>query len=354
MDARSSTARLMPQKRKTVLFVDDDLSFLEVLKNLMAYYAAETWEIFTAPDTGRALAIMQEQQLDLLVLDVHMPVVDGLQFLSLLQRKYPNVLKVVLTGDATEHYRAACLSNGAELFLEKPATAEGWQNVFTSLNELVGFQPEEGFRGVLRRVGLQDVLQMECLARHSLMLEVSTKTVQGTIVVREGEIIHAEAGGRTGEEAFNYLMSLKGGEFNLKPFAEPPTRSISGSWEVLLMRAAQKRDEAREKTPIAPEPSQTEIMPELAPAAGPPEGLRPQIDEVLICSAQGDILYEWQCADSSGRIGFLEFLSQKAMHLGHGLPLGNFERLEAHDSKLRLVAHIQADRTILVRSSKPT
>jgi len=137
---------------------------------------------------------MQDQRLDLLVVDVHMPVVDGLQFLALLQRKYPNTIKVVLTGDATEHYRAACLSKGAELFLEKPATAEGWHNIYTTLNELVAFQPEEGFRGVLRRVGLQDVLQMECLARHSLTLEVSTQTVQGTIVVREGEIISRRGG----------------------------------------------------------------------------------------------------------------------------------------------------------------
>ena len=138
----------MPQKKNKVLFLDDDRSFLEVLKSLMASYARDAWEIFAASDTGQALGIIQEQQLDLLVVDVHMPVVDGLQFLSLIQRKYPNILKVVLTGDASEHYRAACLSNGAELFLQKPATAQGWQSVYSTLNELMRFQPEEGFRGV--------------------------------------------------------------------------------------------------------------------------------------------------------------------------------------------------------------
>src|SRR5437762_6873783 len=154
----------MPQKKSKVLFLDDDQSFLEAVKGLMACYAGGDWEILTASDTGEALRMVQEQHVDLLVVDVHMPVVDGLQFLSLLQRKYPAILKVVLTGDATEDYRAACLSNGAELFLQKPATPGGWQSVYTTLNALVGFQPEEGFRGVLRRVGLQDILQMECLA----------------------------------------------------------------------------------------------------------------------------------------------------------------------------------------------
>src|ERR1051326_8764301 len=179
----------MAKQKTKVLFVDDDLAFLGVLESLMANYARGHWEIFTASDTAKALATMQEQAIDLVVVDVHMPVVDGLQFLDLLKRKYPNASRVVLTGDATEHYRVACLGNGAELFLEKPATAEGWQSVYAALNELVRFQPEEGFRGVLRRVGLQDVLQMECLARHSLTLEIATQTVQGTVVVQQGEII---------------------------------------------------------------------------------------------------------------------------------------------------------------------
>jgi CheY-like chemotaxis protein len=148
----------MPQKRKKILFVDDDVSLLEVIQQLMGHFAGGLWEILTAPDVSKALGIIQEQQIDLLVIDVHMPLVDGVQFLGLLQRKYPNLLKVVLTGDATEHYRATCLSSGAELFLEKPRDEGGWRSVYATLNELTRFQPEEGFRGVLRRVGLQDVL----------------------------------------------------------------------------------------------------------------------------------------------------------------------------------------------------
>ena len=348
------------QQKKKVLFVDDDQAFLEVLKSLLGHYAAGGWEIYTAPDTGQALALLQQEHMDLAVVDVHMPVVDGLQFLSLLQRKYPNLLKVVLTGDATEHYRAACLSHGAELFLEKPATAEGWQNIYATLNELVRFQPEEGFRGVLRRVGLQDVLQMECLARHSLTLEVSTKAVQGTIIVREGEIIHAEAGGRIGEEAFNYLMSLAGGEFSLKPFVEPALRTITGSWEFVLMEAARKRDEAGERSAslrVDSEPA-AGVLAEAAGLSASSAPLemgdpgKPQIEELLICSVQGDVLYQWQCRDWGKRIGFLEFLSQKARQLAKGLPLGDFDRLEAQDGQARVIARIQADRAVLVRSSR--
>src|SRR6266498_4437389 len=236
----------MPQKRKKILFVDDDVSLLELLRQVMGEFAKGTWEIFTAPGVSQALGILQEQRIDLLVLDIHMPVVDGLQFLNLLQRKYPNLLKVVLTGDATEQYRATCLSSGAELFLEKPRDPGGWHSIYATLHELVKFQPEEGFRGVLRRVGLQDVLQMECLARSSSVLEISTSKARGSVFVQEGQIIHAEVGELAGEEAFNHLMALAGGNFSLQPFSEPRARTISGSWEILLMEAARVRDEAKE------------------------------------------------------------------------------------------------------------
>lgn len=372
----------MPPRRITVLFVDDDAGFLDVVQSLMQTCSEGLWDVLTAQDATRALAVLRDQRIDLMVIDVHMPVMDGVQFLGLLHRKYPNMRKAVLTGLATEAYRAACLSNGAELFLEKPVNREGWESLFTALDELVRFQPEEGFQGVLRRVGLQDVLQMECLARSSSVLDISTAEAHGAIFVKDGQIIHAQMGQLAGEEAFNHLLSLSGGQFNLKPFTEPPTRTISGSWEFLLMEAARKRDEAQDPllglaagaavdaatasaedekfvhptvpgaaetpAPAAPEREAAQV----GPAPRPAETRRPNIDEVLICSTQGDVLYEWQCADANARIRFLQFLSQKSWQLRQGLPLGHFQRLEMEGLNNRVVTHIDPDRALFVRVTR--
>src|SRR5260370_20951360 len=116
--------------------------------------------------------------------------------------------KGVLRGDASEPYWSALLNGGAELFLEKPRAQGGWQSVYATLNELTRMQPEEGFRGVLRRVGLQDVLQMECLGRNSSMLEIVTGEVHGKIFIEHSQIIHAAAGPHKGEELLNYLPTL--------------------------------------------------------------------------------------------------------------------------------------------------
>jgi CheY-like chemotaxis protein len=371
----------MSTSRTTVLFVDDDEGFLEVVRNLMLKLSEDSWDVLVAPDAARGLKLTHEHKIDLLVIDVRMPVMDGLQFLALLHRNYPNLLKVALTGHATESYRAACLSNGAELYLEKPTSPEGWNGLYTTLKELVRLQPEEGFRGVLRRVGLQDVLQMECLARSSSVLEISTSQARGSIFVQDGQIVHAQVGELTGEEAFNQLMALAGGNFNLKAFSEPPARTISGSWEFLLMEAARMRDEAKDisLSPSAADAAESttslddikdvfiraptavadaigglgkveaHTRPSSAPAAV--DMLLPKIEEVLVCSTQGDVLYEWQCPDANARIRFLQFLSQKSWQLRQGLPIGHFQRLEAEGPGDRIVTYVDSDCALFVRNS---
>jgi CheY-like chemotaxis protein len=233
----------MAGRQTRVLFVDDDPDFLQLLPRLAEQFVGTAWLVLTAQNSSAALATMQAQSVDLLVIDIHMPVVDGLQFLRLLNRKFPDLLKVVLTGDYTGAYRDGCLDSGAELFLEKPRDPGGWQSIFATLAELAKFQPEEGFRGVLRKVGLADVLQMECLARNSSVLEINTGGMKGRVYIEVGQIVHAHAGEVVGEPAFNQLLALSGGEFSLQPFSEPDQRTISGSWESLLMEAAQQRDE---------------------------------------------------------------------------------------------------------------
>lgn len=377
-----------PSGRRRVLFVDDDVRFLETVRELMSVMSEGHWEVLAAESASRAFALMHEQTVDLVVIDVQMSVMDGIQMLSLLNRGHPNVQKVVLTGHASEKYRAACLSNGAELFLEKPTNPAGWQNLYAVLNELVKFRPEEGFRGVLRRVGLQDVIQMECLARSSSVLEISHARVAGKIYIETGQIVHAQAGNATGEEAFARLMALSGGQFNLRPFSEPPARTLSGQWEFLLMEAARKSDEAREAAARQPPdpaetawidtshitkpppseasppslPDEAQIaavksapvrpMAEAVPVLPPGVPSRPKVDEVLICSAQGEVLYEWQCPNKDLWLDFFEFVSQRGQRLAQSLPLGEFERLEVESGGARAVVIISHERGVLVKSRR--
>jgi CheY-like chemotaxis protein/pSer/pThr/pTyr-binding forkhead associated (FHA) protein len=255
-----------PAKKHQVLFVDDNNAFLEAITELYAILGDKTWEIHRAATADQALAALQQKAIDLVVLDIGMPVLDGVQLLNLIHRRYPDVKKAILTGSASASDRAACLANGAELFIQKPLSSDGMKAVFTTLNELITWAQRKGFSGMLRQVGLQDVIQIECLRRNSSILEVRNQRMQGQIYIEAGAIIHAIAGTLVGEKAFCRLLSLTGGEFHLQPFKQPPERTVHGQWEFLLMEAARIHDEeattlvtksaaAGQTSPSAPAPS---------------------------------------------------------------------------------------------------
>jgi CheY-like chemotaxis protein len=344
-----------PEIKHRVLLLDDDRRFLETVGELFTVWSHDSWQVHTAHNTARALALLQEQQFDLAVVDVNMPVVDGVQFLRLLNQKHPQLKKVVITGYADESRRNECLANGAELFIEKPRSQEGFETVFATLNELLDWQAQEGFRGVLRKVGLQDVIQMECLGRNSSVLDVANQRLRGRIFIEHGNIVHAVAGGQTGIEAFNRLLALAGGEFSIKPFEPPPERSIDSQWEMLLMEAARQRDEG---TGPAATPEATAgdagALPEMADmlsrVAQAEEG--PRIEEVIVCSGQGAVLYEWQCKDADTRLKLFGNLSQRAQILAQLLPLGRFDRLEISNGPMRAVAQLAPDRMLFVRVAR--
>jgi CheY-like chemotaxis protein len=330
------------QTGRQILFVDDDPSFLEAAKETFQILSDDVWVIHTANTPENALNVLKRQRMDLAIVDMNMPLLDGIQFLNMLGRRYPDLKKVTLTGFATEEKRSQCLANGAELFIEKPHTPEGFKSVFAMLDDLISWKPQQGFQGVLRRVGLQDVIQMECLGRNSSILEVHNDKVFGRIYIEDGNIIHATDGTLTGEPALQKLLALSGGSFELVPFEQPPTHTLEGQWEFLLMEAARVRDEnAANAEPEVPE----------VPAA--PDASSVRVLETLICSGAGEMLYQADCADANARAELLKRIAQQGAQLAQMLPLGNFDRLEMQFSDGRAIAQARTDRLVFVRTTTP-
>ena len=225
-----------------VLFVDDSMAFLELFSALCQEYSRRAWQIYTATAADQALVTLQDRPVDLVVLDIGMPMLDGLQLLTIIRRRYPGMKVAVMTGNASDAHRADALGNGAELFLEKPVTAEGMKSAFNVLHDLVSWD-SEGFSGSVRQVGLPEVIQMECNGRHSSVLEIRSPEMRGQIYIEAGVVIHAVAGDATGEKAFFRMLSMRGGGFQVKPFQSPTQRTIHQAWEVLVMESARLSDE---------------------------------------------------------------------------------------------------------------
>jgi CheY-like chemotaxis protein len=337
-----------PAKQHQILFVDDEASFLDTIRALFTAWSKNGWRIECAASADQALEMLKTRKFDLVVVDVNMPVLDGVQFLRILSRRHPDLKKAAITGFGNEERRSACLANGAELFIEKPRSAEGLKSIFVMLDELITWKQQSGFQGMLRRVGLQDVIQMECLGRNSSILEVHDRQAHGRIYIEDGRIIHAVAGEVKGEAALQKLLSLSGGSFQLQHFEQPTERTIEGQWEFLLMEAARVRDETAGQTPETEPPAEPEPSPALQQSPPTAAQISVRVAETLICSGQGKPFYQWQCADANARMALLLEISQQATRVGRLLPLGKFDRVEVQLPTSRAVIQVKPDRMVFV------
>lgn len=81
-----------------ILIVDDEESILSSLKRLLR---KEEYQILTAKSGEEGLKILEEQEVDLIISDLKMPFMNGVDFFAQAKEKNPDALRIMLTGHAT-------------------------------------------------------------------------------------------------------------------------------------------------------------------------------------------------------------------------------------------------------------
>jgi DNA-binding MarR family transcriptional regulator len=99
------------------------------------------------------------------------------------------------------------------------------------------------FQGSLEELPLPDVIQLVAASGKTGRFLMEGRLGNGQIVLREGQIVHAECGPLRGEEAFYELATWQEGSFRFEQVAEAAEASIEKSNTNLLMAAAQRIDE---------------------------------------------------------------------------------------------------------------
>lgn len=325
--------------------MDDDAEILEALAAMFGALSEGSWKIHTANSPDAATEILNAGKINLLVVDINMPVIDGLQFAALMHKRHPALKIAVMTSETGEAKREAALEAGAGLFIEKPHSPEAMKAVFAMLGELLNWTPREGFQGMLRRVSLQDVIQMECVGRNSSIVEVCNENIFGRIYIEDGQILHAVAEELYGERAMAKLLSLPGGSFELAPFDKPAERTLNAPWEQLLAMVAPSDPSAPALVRAEkPEPKSTASAP-VNPAAS-------LVTETLVCTANGEPLYADGCQQPEACVQWLLAVAQQAAHFNATCSLGHFDRLEVVYPEARVAAQAREDRLVYVRVIK--
>ena len=109
-----------PQIRR-VLLVDDEDRFVAQLSRLLG---KRNFQVTTAQDGSQALALIEDQSFDAVVLDIRMPVMDGMTTLGQIQKKKLAPPVIMLTGHATLETGIEAIRHGAFDYLMKPCDIE--------------------------------------------------------------------------------------------------------------------------------------------------------------------------------------------------------------------------------------
>ena len=104
-----------------VLLVDDEEEFVEALAQRLEI---REFDVTTATSGAEALDRIAEKEIDLVILDVQMPEVDGLEVLQKIKQRKPLIEVIMLTGHATVQTAIDGMKLGAFDFLMKPTETE--------------------------------------------------------------------------------------------------------------------------------------------------------------------------------------------------------------------------------------
>lgn len=105
-----------------ILFVDDEINVLNAIRRAII---DESYTPFFAESASEALAIMEKNDISVIVTDMRMPVMDGLALLKVVKEKYPKTVRVVLSGYTQLSQMLATINQGEIFkFITKPWTTE--------------------------------------------------------------------------------------------------------------------------------------------------------------------------------------------------------------------------------------
>ena len=137
-----------------VLLVDDEEEFVETLAERMR---SRGMEVTTTTSGKSALEQVDKEPFDVVILDLQMPGMDGLEVLARIKKRQPDIQVVLLTGHATVSKSVEAIKRGAMEFLEKPVDLSSLSEIIHKAKAtkmiLVDRETEDRIKEILQEKG---------------------------------------------------------------------------------------------------------------------------------------------------------------------------------------------------------
>ncbi|RMH64587.1 MAG: response regulator [Calditrichaeota bacterium] len=223
---------------KNVLIVDDEeditWSLGKHLEKDREFYRTQTCN-----SAAEALNILKKRHMDLVITDIRMPEISGLDLLMKIRQLYPHIKVIIMTAYGNSEIQEEANRRGCFKYIEKPFEIRELRDLIRNTLE-----DRKGFTGSLEDFQLGDLIQMNCLGRLTNAIRVQSGSQTGTIYFDDGNIVHAEVGDLVGEEAFYEIIMWPGGNFALNKSLKAENETILKGWQSLLLEGLRRKDEA--------------------------------------------------------------------------------------------------------------
>jgi two-component system, OmpR family, phosphate regulon sensor histidine kinase PhoR len=101
----------------TILMVDDEVRFRETSRRLLNRLR---YDVILAENGRAALDLLSKHSVDVILLDLKMPVMGGEEFLNTMRPSYPHIPVIILTGHGSVDVAVDCMTRGAYYYISKP------------------------------------------------------------------------------------------------------------------------------------------------------------------------------------------------------------------------------------------
>jgi len=227
----------MPDDKKRVLVVDDEDDLTWSISKHLAK-DKDKYELICVHSGKKALEVLSQLPVQLVISDIRMPEISGLDLLVKIKDFYPTTKVIIMTAYGSSEVHEEANARGCFKYIEKPFEINELRKLI-----LEGIEEKKGFQGTITDFHLSDLIQMNCLGRITSALYVTRDDIKGCIYFNEGNVVHAECGDLEGENALYEMLTWEGGSFSSERGKAAPKETIVKGWQSLLLEGMRRVDE---------------------------------------------------------------------------------------------------------------
>ncbi len=256
---------------KKILIVDDETNFLLSLEDGLREFS-DTFTIATAHNGKEAVAILEREDVDLIITDIKMPEMDGFELLAHLSIAHGDIPVIVMTAFGSSEIEERLDSMGAFQYIEKPID-------FDVLIEKVKEGLAAAEKGHISGVSLASFMQLLSLDKKTCTLGVVSGDNVGTVFFFDGELMNAFTATMEGQEAALEIAGWDPVEIEIQHLCRQRERVIEAPLGFLLIESARMKDERKERESGG---KGLEEGDKKAEKAAPAEGVAREIDPATL------------------------------------------------------------------------